>query len=404
MKQNLSFQQKLKQTLQMSVTMKQSLDILKYNQQELVEYISELVDRNPVIDYKPSADMHTLLMDTVSLPRTLKDDLYLQLHTCKFSYDESICSYLIESLNENGFLSYSLDEYASLLQKNKEDIAQNLALLQTFEPAGVAAANSTDSIRIQLLKKGLYISEYIFSNFSHELIQRSYKEIAKKCHITIDKVENCLNDIRLYSPYPCSEYKTENNQVIIPDFEIIVEENEIQIIPKQIGHFTIEDELSIIKDEREDIKQYFEEAYYFIDNLSKRNKTMMIMANELFHIQQNHFLYQDELQPCTLAEIAKKSGFHESTVSRTLSNKYYLFQDEVYPVKNLFISSTKEGSSKDSIKKAILKFIKEEDPSHPYKDEELVELLSEIELYASRRAVAKYRLELGIPGSRERKK
>ena len=127
------------------------------------------------------------------------------------------------------------------------------------------------------------------------------------------------------------------------------------------------------------------------------------MANELFHIQKNYFLYHDELQPCTLADIALKTGFHESTVSRTLSNKYYIFENEIYPVKQLFISSTKSGSSKDSILKAIQKFVKEEDKTHPYKDEELVDLLAEIDLYVSRRGVAKYRSLLDIPGSRERR-
>ena len=81
MKQDLIFQQKLTQTLQLSMSMKNSLDILKLNQEELLDYIEALVEKNPVIAYKPSTDMHTLLHETLSQTRTLKDDLYMQLHT-----------------------------------------------------------------------------------------------------------------------------------------------------------------------------------------------------------------------------------------------------------------------------------------------------------------------------------
>ena len=127
------------------------------------------------------------------------------------------------------------------------------------------------------------------------------------------------------------------------------------------------------------------------------------MVNELVHIQRNHFLYMDELQPCTLMDIAKKTGFHESTVSRTLSNKYYVFQNEIYAVKDLFVSATKEGSSKDSILKAIQKLVDTEDKRCPYRDQDLVVMLEELDLYVSRRGIAKYRSILHIPGSKERK-
>lgn len=403
MKQDLIFQQKLTQTLQLSMSMKNSLDILKLNQEELLDYIEALVEKNPVIAYKPSTDMHTLLHETLSQTRTLKDDLYMQLHTFPYAYDERICTYLIESLDEHGFLTSTIKEYAQCLQVSEDTIEDHLEILQSFEPCGIAAFDSVDSIRLQLLHKHLFVSEYIFSNYPDDIIEKNYSKIAKSCHLSISEVMEALDHIKNCTPFPCSNYQNTKDPVVLPDFEVKVIGQEIELIPKQPGHFTIEDELAVMKEESEQIKQYFEEAYYFIDNLNKRNKTLMIMANELFHIQKNYFLYHDELQSCTLADIALKTGFHESTVSRTLSNKYYIFENEIYPVKQLFISSTKSGSSKDSILKAIQKFVKEEDKTHPYKDEELVDLLAEIDLYVSRRGVAKYRSLLDIPGSRERR-
>ena len=104
------------------------------------------------------------------------------------------------------------------------------------------------------------------------------------------------------------------------------------------------------------------------------------------------------------SEIAEESGYSISTVSRTLSDKYYEFNDHMYPVKDLFISKTHKGSSKDSIQKAIQLLIEVENPENPLQDEEIVEELENMELYASRRTISKYRKELNIPNSKQRKK
>ena len=120
--------------------------------------------------------------------------------------------------------------------------------------------------------------------------------------------------------------------------------------------------------------------------------------------QKNYFLFQDDLRECTLKEIAQESGYSISTVSRTLSDKYYEFNNQIYPVKDLFVSKTHNGSSKDSIQKAIQLLIMAEDKENPLQDEQIVKELEDMELYASRRTISKYRKELNIPNSKQRKK
>lgn len=404
MRQNFILNQKLTTNLQLSQTMKKSLDVLKMDQNEVLDYITNIVSKNPVISFTPSADMHEVLMETASQEKKLVDELYLQLHTSNISYNETIASFLIESLDEHGFFTGDIQEYANLLHTTVEEIQYHLSLLQTFEPIGVAAKSSKDSIRIQLKHKGYDMAARIFSNYEQELIKKDYLHIAKQLQLSVENVIYYIKQIQECSPFPCSAYDQTTNPIIIPDFEVKVQGQEIEIIPKQIGHFQIADELTIMKEENSTVKAYFDDAYFFIDHLNKRNKTLLLMANELFHIQKNHFLFQDELQSCTLLDIAQRLGFHESTVSRTLSNKYYVFENEIYPVKDLFISTTKEGSSKDAILKAIQKFIMKEDKKNPYTDQELVDQLESLELYVSRRGVAKYRNELQILGSKERKK
>lgn len=402
MKQSLRMTQKLKQTLHLSLSMKQALDILKMNQSDLISCIEDFVNANPVIEYTPSVDMHQYLNEALSQKVTLKEELYMQLHTTQEKYDEKIANFIIESLNEKGFLSYSFAEYIKLLNIDTATFKKTLSIIQSFEPSGVAAQNSIDSISIQLKQQYLLDAALIWDNHQDALVKHNIEQIAKKTNLSKEQVLECIDDIRSCDPFPCRNYKTTEDVVLIPDFEIVIIDDEIQIIPKQIGHIYIDDELKHTSISNE-LKDYFAEAYYFVDSLNKRNKTLLQMANELVHIQKNYFLFNDERKPCTLQDIANKSGFHESTVSRTLSNKFYLFENEVYPVKSLFVSATKQGSSKDAILKALKKFINEEDKTNPLADYELVEKLSDLELYVSRRAIAKYRDQLHIPNSKMRK-
>lgn len=402
MKQKLEFTQKLNQTLQLTMSMKKSLDVLKMNQSELLECIQNIVDHNPIISYTPSTDMHQFLMETAAVETTLKDELYLQLHTSKQPYHKTAAEFVIESLDEHGFFTMDLPTAAKLTACTIEELQETLSLIQSFDPAGVAAFDSIEAISIQLQRQYLFDAQHILLHEQEAILKKNYKSIAKRMHLTLEEVYEYIEDIKRCDPFPCHNYGTKQENTIIPDFEVKITQGEIEIIPKQVGHIYIEDELETLKSNK-NLKPYFEDAYYFIDSISKRNKTMLMMANALIHIQKNHFLYHDELQPCTLMDIAAKCGFHESTVSRTLSNKYYLFQGEIYPLKQLFVSATKEGSSKDAILKAIQTLVKEEDKTKPYADFELVEKLEEMELFVSRRAIAKYRSQLHIPSSKERK-
>lgn len=402
MKQKLEYKQKLIQSLQLSLSMKKSLDILKMSNGDLLDCINQIIDQNPIITYTPSTDMHLLLMETATIPSSLKDDIYLQLHTCNKTYSKMAADFVIESLDEHGFFKNDIQEAARFASCTVEEIQEALLLIKEFEPIGIASRDSIEAIALQLHKQYLYDAEYILLHEQEALSKNDYQTIAMNLHLSLDEIQSYIEDIRNCHPFPYIDTSIINENTIIPDFEILVSDSDIELIPRQLGHLFIENELESLKLNK-DLKLYFDEAYYFIDSITKRNKTLLQMANVLIHIQKNHFLFHDELQPCTLMDISNACGFHESTVSRALSNKYYLFQNEVYPLKRLFVSATKNGSSKDSILKAIRKLVNNEDKHHPYADYELVDKLKELELYVSRRAIAKYRSQLHISSSKERK-
>lgn len=395
MKQDLIYTHTYKQTLHMTTGLKSHLEILSKDRQTLSDLLYNVSQNNPFLEYTPSQDIQQYLEAGISNKPSLKDELYLQLHTSTKKYNEPIANYIIESLDSHGFFDQDIQTVLSDLKCTKTQFEETLSFIQTFEPIGVAAKNSIDSLMVQLKQKGYTVAYMILKDYSKELEEKDFYTISESLDISYEAVFDELAHMQECNPFPCSEYDTESTtNLALPEFTIEIDEDQIKIIPKEMGNLTIHsEEVKLSK-----------EAKFYIDSINRRNKTILLLANILITHQKNYFLFQDDLKECTLKEIAEESGYSISTVSRTLSDKYYEFNDHMYPVKDLFISKTHKGSSKDSIQKAIQLLIEVEDSENPLQDEEIVEELKNMELYASRRTISKYRNELNIPNSKQRKK
>lgn len=402
MKQQFKTIQSLKPSFNLNQTMRQSLDILKLNSSDILDLITEVANNNPLIEYTPPSDMNQLVNDFFSSKKSLKEDLYFQLHTCKYSIDQHVANYIIESLDNNGLITETVFEYSNNLNVKPELIDSTLKILQSFEPLGVFASNPLESICIQLKAKNFTKAHHILITYQKEIINGEYKKISKSENCSLDEIYIYISQIKTCMPYPCQEYQFDPKKIIIPDFSIIIEDENITLIPKDFGQVQIYNNYSKEICSNPDLIKYFNEANIFIDHINKRNKTLLILANILVNLQKSYFLYNDELETCTLQLIAEKSGFHESTVSRTLSNKYFEFQNEIYPVKSLFTSHTKGGTSKDLIIKFIKSSISNELSDHPLTDEQISNELELLGFDVSRRTIAKYRKSLCISNSKKR--
>lgn len=402
MKQDLIYTHTYKQTLHMTTGLKSHLEILSKDRQTLSDLLYNVSQNNPFLEYTPSQDIQQYLEAGISNKPSLKDELYLQLHTSTKKYNEPIANYIIESLDSHGFFDQDIQTVLSDLKCTKTQFEETLSFIQTFEPIGVAAKNSIDSLMIQLKTKGYAVAYMILKDYSKELEEKDFYTISEPLDISYEAVFDELAHMQECNPFPCSEYDTESTtNLALPEFTIEIDEDQIKIIPKEMGNLSLHcEEVKLSKE----AKKYLNEAKFYIDSINRRNKTILLLANILITHQKNYFLFQDDLKECTLKEIAEESGYSISTVSRTLSDKYYEFNDHMYPVKDLFISKTHKGSSKDSIQKAIQLLIEVEDSENPLQDEEIVEELKNMELYASRRTISKYRKELNIPNSKQRKK
>lgn len=402
MKQDLIYTHTYKQTFHMTMGLKSHLEILSKDRQTLSDLLYTVSQNNPFLEYTPSQDIQQYLEAGISDKPSLKNELYLQLHTTKQKHNETIADYIIESLDSHGFFNYDLDIVLNDLKCTKEEFIDTLNLIQTFEPLGVAAKNSVDSLMIQLKEKEYIIAYTILKDYSKELEEKDFYTISESLDIPYESVFDELAHMQECNPFPCSEYATESTtNLALPEFTIEIIEDQLKIIPKEMGNLSLHCEEVKLSNEA---KKYLNEAKFYIDSLNRRNKTILLLANLLITHQKNYFLFQDDLRECTLKEIAQESGYSISTVSRTLSDKYYEFNNQIYPVKDLFVSKTHNGSSKDSIQKAIQLLIMAEDKENPLQDEQIVKELEDMELYASRRTISKYRKELNIPNSKQRKK
>ena len=380
MKQDLIYTHTYKQTFHMTMGLKSHLEILSKDRQTLSDLLYTVSQNNPFLEYTPSQDIQQYLEAGISDKPSLKNELYLQLHTTKQKHNETIADYIIESLDSHGFFNYDLDIVLNDLKCTKEEFTDTLNLIQTFEPLGVAAKNSVDSLMIQLKEKEYIIAYTILKDYSKELEEKDFYTISESLDIPYESVFDELAHMQECNPFPCSEYATESTtNLALPEFTIEIIEDQLKIIPKEMGNLSLHcEEVKLSKE----AKKYLNEAKFYIDSLNRRNKTILLLANILITHQKNYFLFQDDLRECTLKEIAQESGYSISTVSRTLSDKYYEFNNQIYPVKDLFVSKTHNGSSKDSIQKAIQLLIMVEDKENPLQDEQIVKELEDMELYA----------------------
>lgn len=403
MKQKMTFNPTFKQTFQLNLKMQKSLDFLKLSENDIHAMVRSLLQTNPFIEINEKKEDSFYYLENIAQKHTLKEELYFQLTMLKQEYDYDIISYLIESLDNKGFLNLSKEQYMYDLNINNDIFDKHLNILQSLEPIGVGAFDCFDSICLQLKHKGLNTSYKIMKESKDLILSKNYTAISKKYHITKYQVNQIYEDIRLCEPFPCEQYNNENDSIIIPDIEIIIENNDIIIQPYNDFSFYINEDLYELVKDNHQMKDYFRDAHFFLDNLTKRNHTILMVANTLVNIQRSHFLYNDELVSCTLDEVAYQCHYHVSTISRTINSKYYMFHNEIYPLKNLLVSKSASGDSSDAIKKAMKDLIDNEDKKNQLSDQEIVEALKDIDLYCSRRVINKYRKKMGIPASPQRK-
>lgn len=368
-------------------------------------------------EYEPDSSETRRLEPFVATAPTLQEHLLEQLHVLKLSIPVRRVEYIIGNLDDNGYLELPLEEIARELVISVSSAEKALSIVQSFDPLGVGARSLEECLRLQLSlipEAPAYMPEFL--KHLEDLAAGRLQRIAAQMKISASEVQILADWVRKLDPKPGRRFSgASETRYIIPD--VVVEEVEGQFIilvnditvPRLGINQAYRNALSQNKedDTRKFVEQKLNSAAWLIRSIEQRRTTLYKVANALVNRQEEFLRHGIRyLQPLTLKDIADEIGVHESTVSRATSNKYVQTPRGIFEFKFFFASGIKNepGVTTEGIKQALKKLIASEDPKAPYSDQKLSEFLKEREMEISRRTVAKYRDELGIPSTALRKR
>ena len=450
---NISQNLKIKQML--SQKMIQSVGLLQMNSQELSEYISELSLENPMVELESEAPAdeqemrlrklewlagldeqnrayynydredseNTGFMENVSGRRTetLSDVLRLQLLSGHYSPQEmKIFDYMIASVDSKGYLAVPAEQIAETFHIPVKEAESYFEILRDLEPDGVCAAGPRECLLKQIDKKGgedWDVERALISDCMDLIARNKLPAAAAKLGQPLERVIEALERIRELNPIPAQGFDTETAlHYVTPDITIVKFEDHFEILLNEYAYPKIRVNRYYLKLLRSDCdgetKKYLTEKLRQIEetqgHIERRGSTLMELARFLLERQREFFEHGEQgIRPLKMKDAAAAMNVHESTVSRAVRDKYLQCPWGLYPLSYFFSAGIagedEEEVSARKIKLEIRKLIDEEDTKKPRSDQKLCDLLQEQGIAVSRRTVAKYREEMGIGSTRERK-
>jgi RNA polymerase sigma-54 factor len=359
--------------------------------------------------------------NTLTEQPDLYDHLMWQLHmSVSDEFTLEIGDAIIQNLDADGLLRASVDEIANLGPYPMEEVQKALTLIQGLDPAGVAARDLTECLRLQLRNLGLEGSptDVMVRDHMKQLQSHQYPEIGRQMGLSPDEVSHHLEVIKRLDPKPGLKYSPDKSSYVIPDVFVVKEGDDYKIVlnddglPKLRISPTYKRMLDVKEVGSEETRNYVKEklrsALWLLKSVDQRQRTIYKVSESIIRHQRG-FLDSGiaHLRPLVLRDVATDIGMHESTVSRVVANKYMHTPRGVYELRFFFhsgiTSNMGEAISSVTIKDKIRKMIEAEDPFRPLSDSRIAELLGSDGLPLARRTVAKYREELRIPPSNLRK-
>lgn len=459
------------QKLTMTPELIQAIQILQFNTQELDEFVQDELMQNPVLEFDKTYDeknrdevSKSEEMDAkaceqadidlrekvkeaeyddisykqweysrdkdedysfeqfVSKEETLEDSLLLQLTFSSLKGEDlKIGRFLVEAIDDNGYLTVTTEEVAKVFQVETEKVEEVLDVIQTFEPSGVGARDLKECLIIQLAARGLLEDtvEYIILHHLEDLGENKLNKVAKALGLPIGQVQMVCDLIRSLEPKPGRSFASGSNvKYITPDVTVEKIDGEYQVITNEysaprlmVSPYYTNLARSALDDM--ELNKYLNEKYnaaiWLIKSIEQRKQTIFNVVDAVVRHQKEFLDHGTKyLKTLTLKQVADDLGIHESTVSRAINGKYMQTPRGVFEIKYFFSSgvtgSDGEGVSSNSIKSMIKDLIDGEDPKNPYSDQDMVKLLSDRGIEISRRTVAKYREGLNILSSSKRRR
>ena len=442
-KNNLKLNQS--QRITINLQMQESLQILQLSYSEMIKKINKELEKNPLLEPESKKEKKNLynsklylsskennskskyIENTLEQKKNLREHVNEQLNIdIKNNEEKLIARKFLEYIDNNGYIKDN--DVNKIFEKLKTQnynitlalVESTLKKIQEFDPPGIFARNLSECIEIQLKLKKLFNSKYHFLVRNLELLAKNdISMLSKKTRIKKNELIKMIKNIKSLNPKPASIFDHQPDISVVPD--IILKQNKdnfkLELNKSQIPKFDFNKKLyQIIKKkkllhrEKENLSDWVKSGKLLLDSIKNRGITLEKVTKEIVKHQKNFFKKGiNYFYPLTQKEIAEKTGFHESTISRCTTNKYIQTPKGVYELKYFF---SRGINSKDKvkllsnrlIKNKILRLIKDENNTDIMSDKHIVFKLKKKGINIARRTVSKYRKLMNIPSSFKRKK
>ena len=460
----------LKQQQKLSPLQIQTIKLIELPVQELEQRIRKELEENPVLDEDISSENEeNEAPREVSLSEYKEDDSIpsYRLRSDNYSKDErpqyntfsvkesftqslqeqlgyrnltehqyAVASFLIGSLDDDGYLRRSIDSvvddlsFRANVETTEDEVIEMLKVIQEFEPAGVGARDLRECLllQIKLCKKtpAVLNAMKILNNYFNDFTSKHYQKIMTRMNISEDELKAAIAKILKLNPSPGGQIDdsyTDQAQQIVPDFLLEYKDGELNLsmprfsvpelrVNRKYADILLEAANTSERDKKEAaafVKKKLDSAKWFVEAIKQRHNTLSSTMQAIVDYQRDYFVDGDEsnLKPMVLKDIAEKTGFDISTISRVVNSKYIETHFGIYSLKYFFSEGLEnqdgEEVSTRELKKALQECVDNEDKRKPYTDDELVDQMTEKGYKVARRTIAKYRDQLGIPKARLRK-
>ena len=406
------------------------ISLSEYNNDDTPSY--KLYVNNQGKDLKPQ-------YNTFQVKESFHQSLENQLGFCRLDdRRHQIALFLIGMIGNDGYLRRDTESlvddisFKTGIETNEDELEEIIEIIQGFEPAGVGARDLRECLLLQLEpaeedESGVRTdARTILEDYFEEFTKKHYNKIISRMGIDEERLKAAIAEIRRLNPVPGGQIDdsySDQAQQIVPDFLLEIKDGELILslpkysipelrINKRYADMLMESAGGKSRGDKEAVsfvKQKLDSAKWFIEAIKQRQNTLQRTMEAILEFQHDYFLDGDEtkLKPMVLKNIAEKTGFDISTISRVVNSKYIQTHFGIFPLKYFFseglVNSEGEEVSTREIKKILTSSIEEEDKRKPLTDEELVAVLKEKGYNVARRTVAKYREQLSIPIARLRK-
>lgn len=444
----LSYGIQLEQKQLLSQNQIQSLEILAMDGVELNQFLQSEYLENPLLDYSgghsmgsKTEEINKTYEQTVTYGRNYEEMIeeedkrrkdipvqdedavkrYLldQLSRNQFNIAQwTLMEYMVDCLDDTGFFTTPISEVADKTGMPQEEVQRIWLILQNLEPYGIFAPDLKHCLLRQLDMMGLQDAMVweIVDKHLQDVADGKISNISRQMKLSTVEVRRCIEQIAKLNPRPMSEFAVGHSNYVVPDI-IFKEEHgkwEVELNDDWIEDYHINDYyLRMMKESKdEELSEYFriklERVRFVMNSIAQRRQTVMAISEAVMNRQKAFLEGKAYLQPMTMTDVAEEIGIHTSTVSRAIKGKYIQYPGGTMVMKNLFSASVTMTSGDVAvgtmqIKEMIKELIDGENKKKPYSDQALVNYLKEKNIDISRRAVAKYREEMGIKGSFDRK-